>query len=1081
MKLKLNKKALLRNSLSQPARYKLKREIGRGGMGVVYEAFDFELRRKVAIKLILKERLEAKSKFEIDICIRQLREEARFAAKLQHSSIVGVHRFFVLSDDWREFVSLDDGVFLEGAPVACIVMQFIDGCQLSQLLSSRELTEAEKRQVDKTAKVFVSSVFANKTEQPTREMASGATDREPGRGMSKELLQAVAKPEYIQKVASIGLQVADALAHAHSKNTLHNDIKPSNLMIDSDGNAMLTDFGMAADATDGLKMGGTRAYMAPEAIGGVQTERSDIFSLGATLYRLATNRKVYAVEQAKDNCELQGGRLEDGSLEDGSLVNEESGHKSLAPIANLRKVNPAVPKDLSAVVMKCLQLAPEDRYQTVNDLKRDLLAYIDGRSVSVNPMGITGEVKLLAKRNPVASLLAVSTLVALVTGMSLFAWQWQVAKGETLRANENAARELAAKNEEVLARKEADKSAKRSKDFLKLLQESFNVANPTIGLGAKATGKDILLAAVKGTASTKLDDEGRLEVLESLALIAYYVDENELAAEMLEESIGLSQRLRGEQHPKTLEAYLALGSAYHRVGKFDEAGQVALDVQKLTAGLGDKAVRSNLSAVGGIAVAMHFRGKYDEAQRIFEQVLPEMKEQLDADDITIWSTLHNYAMTLVKKKEFEKAKGLFKQAWEEKPKAGPQGELSALLSMRMYGECFGHLGMRDDEQDILNECLAKYREKLNGEHNEIQAVLTSLASSFQKSHKPKLARPVLEELLRMSSKNDGPTHNNTVHYKNNLATVLMAVNEVDRGAELLEELVDHFSKTRKPADSKLVSVTLNLASAYRIQRKFPEAIEVADKMYKLTFDEYGGENLLTIQSAITLGSCYQDAKQIDKAIEVRKKILPMAAKGLGRKHPLTQHLVSRLGFNLRDNSQYLEAMPLLREAMEYSATKENRATIALSLRQTCLLAREHDEYMELAKANLERVKADPLRTAQELLVMSIEMYQVKNYQQSLEWVEDHLRVIGLQDVTPERKIAALSLKGKVLIAMSKLEEAESVLLAFHSGLRELDVSIGPTKKRLLDATKLLVRFYDEYMEDEQESEKWREKLLELEK
>jgi len=216
--------------------FKIIREIGRGGMGVVYEAEQVSLSRRVAVKVLPRHvLLEPKQ-------VQRFDREARTAARLHHTNIVPV--FGVGADEGYHY----------------FVMQLIDGSGLDRVFADLPDDTSELPDLPGFAKT-------NKT-------------------------------DYWQAVAEIGVQVADAVAYAHAQGTLHRDVKPANLLLDEQGVVWVTDFGLAkaiqqdtASQTDGIA--GTLRYMAPEQLNGHADTRSDIYGLGLTLYELLALRPAY--------------------------------------------------------------------------------------------------------------------------------------------------------------------------------------------------------------------------------------------------------------------------------------------------------------------------------------------------------------------------------------------------------------------------------------------------------------------------------------------------------------------------------------------------------------------------------------------------------------------------------------------------------------------------------------------------------------------------------------------------------------------------------------------------------------------
>jgi len=155
---------------------------------------------------------------------------------------------------------------------------------------------------------------------------------------------------------SVGKQVCDGLAEAHSLAVVHRDLKPQNIMIDKNGNAKIMDFGIARSVREKGITGpsvliGTPEYMSPEQAEGREVDhRSDIYSLGVILYEMATSRVPFEGETA---------------------LSIAMKHKSEIP-KNPKQLNPGIPDDLSGVILKCLEKDKAKRYQSAADLRSEL-------------------------------------------------------------------------------------------------------------------------------------------------------------------------------------------------------------------------------------------------------------------------------------------------------------------------------------------------------------------------------------------------------------------------------------------------------------------------------------------------------------------------------------------------------------------------------------------------------------------------------------------------------------------------------------------------------------------------------------
>ncbi len=196
-------------------------------------------------------------------------------------------------------------------------------------------------------------------------------------------------------MASVGLQSADALAHAHHHGVIHRDVKPSNLLIDAQGNIWVTDFGLARRLADpGLthqdSLLGTPRYMSPEQARttGRIDGRTDVYSLGATLYELLTLRPPFDGQSAAE------------------LIDQIGRDDPLSP----RKHEPRVPRDLETIVLKALAKRPVDRYGSAAELAEDLARFLSYAPVRARRISPIGRLWRVARRHP--QIAAVTTVAA---------------------------------------------------------------------------------------------------------------------------------------------------------------------------------------------------------------------------------------------------------------------------------------------------------------------------------------------------------------------------------------------------------------------------------------------------------------------------------------------------------------------------------------------------------------------------------------------------------------------------------------------------------------------------------------------
>jgi eukaryotic-like serine/threonine-protein kinase len=397
--------------------YLILREIGRGGMGVVYEAVQQSLGRHVALKVLPQQSLAGSSHVD------RFQLEARAAARLHHTNIVpvfgvgsqeGVHYYAMqfiqgqgLDEVFDELRRMRGGQSRDAAPVKSTrsATERSLAFEASRgLLTGRfggDGGDADETEA-KIRREAGDTLAATLTEEggaggPISRSASAA-----GSGISAhgELSGTGAETQYYRSVARVGLQVAEGLAYAHSEGILHRDIKPSNLLLDAKGTVWVTDFGLAkAEGTDALTQSGdivgTLRYMAPERFDGWSDPRSDVYSMGVTLYEMLTLQYLFQ--------EPNRVKLIDRVMHD-------------TPVSP-RKLDRTVPRDLETIILKAIAKEPAQRYASAEHMAEDLRRFLADRPVLARRSSPTEQAWRWCRRNPAlatTSMLAIAGLVAAV-------------------------------------------------------------------------------------------------------------------------------------------------------------------------------------------------------------------------------------------------------------------------------------------------------------------------------------------------------------------------------------------------------------------------------------------------------------------------------------------------------------------------------------------------------------------------------------------------------------------------------------------------------------------------------------------
>lgn len=529
--------------------FKIVREIGRGGMGIVFEAIQQSLNRHVALKVIsglISNDDRHKSRF---------RREAEAAASLHHTNIVPIYG--TGEDQGLQYYAMQliDAVTLNDV-VECLRSE-------SHIVSNEDLvTERSSDLTYNTSFQKSNSSGAFDRVQAVRQLLRYANESIPNESAwyqpinksnvtiadaNSRMTKASSRPSelisldepidarlsdketesinldkphvsaeeydfnatkqaktklnraYFRNVARIIANAANALDYAHHQRILHRDIKPANLLLDREGTVWITDFGLARrtdldGATQAGEILGTLRYMAPEQVRGHGDHRVDIYSLGLTLYELLTLKPAIETPKAR-------------------LIDPLNSF----PIASPRSIQPTVPIDLQTIAMKACSFDPASRYQQARDLEEDLNRFLEDRPIKARKASKSELLVRWARRNPLIATLSGATaalLMALVVLLAIWNGQQVAAIDRIKEEYERAETNLGQKTAALI---QVDKERQRAEKNLELALKAFdnitiNIASRGNMLGSGSGLDDEELVTLADTSLNKAD----ITLLESL-------------------------------------------------------------------------------------------------------------------------------------------------------------------------------------------------------------------------------------------------------------------------------------------------------------------------------------------------------------------------------------------------------------------------------------------------------------------------------------------------------------------------------------------------------------------------------------
>jgi serine/threonine protein kinase/tetratricopeptide (TPR) repeat protein len=503
--------------------FRILREVGRGGMGVVYEAEQISLNRRVALKVLpFAAALDAKQ-------LQRFRNEAQAAGHLQHQHIVPVYA-----------VGVERGVHY-------YAMQFIEGRTLAAMIADMRQPAGQS-----VAEDALQASICDHVEEPGRAASSAERARPESNAApaAQTAIDRVTAPAteplrnsraYFRTVAQLGEQAAHALEHAHQLGVIHRDIKPANLLVDGRGSLWITDFGLACcqSSTKLTLTGdlvGTLRYMSPEQALAKRVPidaRTDVYSLGATLYEMLTLEPAFMGEDRQE------------------LLRQIAFDEPRPP----RRVNAAVPAELETIVLKALAKVPAERYLTAQELADDLRRYLEDKPIQAKRPTLIQRTRKWARRHAgIAATAGVAGVVVLVVAVVLLLVSNYQVRQEQMRT----------KNEWT-----------RAENALKEVRTSAAVMEKNLVLSLRALDEIFVQEGIDRASISPMLEQTDRRWLQSA--LGFY---EEFARENVDNPLVLLDMVK---------AYLRIGVVRHSLGQYSPAEEA---LHKALAHLGQPGVNS---------------------------------------------------------------------------------------------------------------------------------------------------------------------------------------------------------------------------------------------------------------------------------------------------------------------------------------------------------------------------------------------------------------------------------------------------------------------------------------------------------
>lgn len=627
------------------------------------------------------------------------------------------------------------------------------------------------------------------------------------------------------------LDVLAAVAHAHANLIVHRDIKPSNVLVATDGQVKLLDFGIAKlleeEGAEGevtaLTRDGERAltpaYAAPEQVtGGPITTATDVYALGTLLYVLLAGR--HPAEESlgstaalvKAIVDTQPRRLSDAAVETRRL------HKG----------------DLDTIVAKALKKGPAQRYASVTDLADEVRRYLHHEPIRARPDTLAYRGTRFVQRNTrgVVSAAAVVLLLAGLTGFY------------TAR--------VAAERDR--ARLEAQKAAKVS-EFLAGL---FTGADPFATQGAKDLTVRSLLDAGAARVQKELagQPEVKAEMLSVMGRTYQRLGEPDKAQPLLEEALALRRHVLGPLNAEVAESLNDLGVLRREKGDMASAEPLlveALAIRRKVLGPEHRDVAATLVELGRL---YGDQGSDQRAEPLYREALAIRRKALGDEDHDTATSMNELALLLWHKGDLAGAEGLFRQCLAINRKTLGENHPDVSTSLNNLALVVGDRGDFAAAEALSRQSLAIARKTLGDKHPTVGIKLNNLYWPLLHEGKYDEAAAVLREALQIATAAFGDQHPSVANYKVNLARVELAQKHAAAAEPLLRQALQIRRRTYPEGDWRIAATKSVLGEALTSLGRYDEAQRLLLEAKGILKDGPGPEGREAKSTADRLGALH---------------------------------------------------------------------------------------------------------------------------------------------------------------------------------------------------------------------------------